>query len=191
MKTLISISLILLIIIAIFLFIVSLCYSENKYQNKNHINKRIKELFKDGKADLIYSFYDKFIHNKELTINIINNALCTDVPLHYFIAIAYQESRFNLKARHKKNSDGSIDYGIFGLNSKTYRQHSKEYLEKIENNCRLASLHFLGVYSRFENWYSAIGAYNAGNENNINFKYVRNVLLYSDMLDNEFFKKIY
>ena len=190
MKILISISLIFIIIVSIFLLIVFLCYSENKIQNKNHINKKVKDLFKSGKADLVYSFYDSFIKNKELTINIVNNALCVDVPIHYFIAITWQESKFKPKARHTRNSDGSIDYGVFGLNSKTYKNYSKEYLEKIENNCRFAANHLLEAYNKSNNWYSAIGIYNAGNENNINFKYVRNVLLYSDDLDNEFFEKM-
>ena len=160
--------------------------TDDKIVVRNYINKRIIEIFKSGRADEIYNFYNNFIGNKEATICIINTALIFDIPVNYFVGLAYQESKFNCLRKSKKNSDGSCDIGIFQLNTKIYKKYDINYLFIIQNNVRMAGAHLADNYQRVDNWYSALGIYNAGHEKKVNFSYVKNILLYADKLDNEF-----
>jgi soluble lytic murein transglycosylase-like protein len=146
-------------------------------------------MFKAGRADDIYNFYDGFIKNKEATICIINTALIFDIPVHYFIALAYQESNFNWRRPAKRNRDGSHDIGMFQLNTKVYKKYDVSYLIEIKNNVRMAGAHLADNYLTAGNYYTALGIYNAGNEKNINFNHVKNILLYSDSLDEKFAEK--
>ena len=157
--------------------------------SRNHINKRIIEMFKAGNADDIYSFYDGFIKNKEATIWIVNTALNYDIPIHYFIGLAWQESNFDWREKSKRNKDGSHDIGMFQLNTKVYKDYDVVYLLEIRNNVRMAGSHLADNYIQAGDYYTALGIYNSGNEKNINFKHVRNVLLYADMLDEKFADK--
>jgi len=157
--------------------------------SRNHINKRIIEMFKAGRVDEIYNFYDNFIGNKEATICIINTALMFDIPIHYFIGLAYQESRFQWRKKSKRNTDGSHDIGLFQLNTKTYKDYDVVYLLEIRNNVRMAGSHLADNYIQAGDYYTALGIYNSGSEKNINFKHVRNILLYADKLDESFAEK--
>ena len=167
------------------------CYLNTGHEigNRNHINKRIIEMFNAGRADDVYNFYNGFIKNRIATIYIISTALIFKIPVHYFIGLAYQESRFDFDEISKRNTDGSIDIGGYQLNSNQYKKYKIDYLLELENNIRLAGAHLTANYLNAGDWYTAVGIYNAGNENNVNFRHVRNILLYADMLDEKFADK--
>jgi hypothetical protein len=171
-------------------FIVLVCAINAGYETtgRNYINKKIIEMFKAGRSDDVYNFYNEFIKNKEAAICVVNTALIFDIPIHYFTGLACQESSFRVKVKSKIKPDGSFDIGLFQLNTKVYNKYSTDYLLEIKNNVRLAGAHLTDNYLQVKNWYSALGVYNSGNENNINFNHVRNILLYADKLDEEFSK---
>ena len=167
------------------------CYlnTGHNIDNKHYINKRIIEMFKAGCADEVYNFYNGFIKNKEASIWIVNTALNYDIPIHYFIGLAYQESSFRVKVKSKIKPDGSFDIGLFQLNTKVYKDYDVVYLLEIRNNVRMAGSHLADNYIQAGDYYTALGIYNSGNENNINFRHVRNILLYADKLDESFAEK--
>ena len=183
----------IVLIIGIVVLICGLCgillcliRTDAKIEARNHINKRIIELFKAGRANEVYNFYDSFVSNKEASIYMVNTALIFDIPVHYFIGLAYQESGFDYRCKSGRNTDGSCDIGLFQLNMNVYKKYNIIYLLEIRNNTRLAGAHLTENYITAGNWYSALGLYNAGHEKHINFNHVKNILLYADMLDSKF-----
>lgn len=158
-----------------------------------NINAHIFKLIEEGKEDQVYAFYEKIIGNKKLTYLIISNALIHEVPINLFVSLAYTESRFTETAIGKNVDERgnilSYDYGVFQLNSNTYKDYSKEYLMNVENNVRLAAQHLVGLYKKYGTWYESTLGYNAGNTyliKNITVKHFVSVLSFQEDLDNKF-----
>jgi len=140
-------------------------------------NDAILEMIRLGQESKVYDFYDKFIGNRPLTYLIITTALAKGIPVNYFVALGYTESRFNVNAVgvNKDASDNilSYDYGVFQLNSNTFKDYGKDYLMRLENNVSLAADYLKNKYIQYGNWYEALLSYNAGNTEIIKNKTVR------------------
>ena len=139
MKLTLSILIIIIIIASVFALILFLFKAEPE-THRNAFNKRVIKLLQSGKEKQIYDFFAEIVGDRTNAILILSAALSSDIPIHYFIAIGWQESRFKVKARHRQNKDGSIDYGMFGLNSKVYKQYTKEQLEEPVTNITFAAV---------------------------------------------------
>jgi len=130
-------------------------------------NNSIMEMIRLGQESKVYDFYDKVIGNRPLTYLIVTTALANGIPVNYFVALGYTESRFNVNAvGTNKDADGKIltsDYGVFQLNSNTFKTYEKAYLMKIENNVSMAAEFLKDKYLKYGNWYEALLSYNAGN----------------------------
>lgn len=186
MRVVIIISCAVILISGCLILLMCVLNHSHDITTRHHVNKRIIEMFKAGNSGDIYNFYDGFIKNMEATVCMVNTALMFDIPVHSFIGLAYQESKFDFNKISKKNSDGSYDIGGYQLNSKQYKKYKPGYLVEINNNVRMAGAHLADNYLQTGNYYSALGIYNSGNEKNIIFNHVKNILLYADQLDEKF-----
>ncbi len=161
-------------------------------ENRN-IKVVLDESIVRGDESKIYDFYDKIIGDRKLTYLIVSTAILNDIPINYFVALCYTESRFNVNAVGKNiNKEGvitSYDYGLFQLNSITFADYTKAYLMMPENNIRLAAQHLRMKYEKYKNWYEAIICYNAGNTEvvyNTSVKHFISVLTKNDELTAKF-----
>ena len=131
------------------------------------INATITAYIQQGKAQVIYDFYNQFINNYDIVYYIINAVLEKEIPIHKFIALMQYESGFNPNAINTKNNNGSTDIGLMQLNSVTYSAIIKEkginYLKQINNNINYSAQHLANDYKKYKDWYLTIMAYNCGN----------------------------
>jgi len=157
---------------------------------REEINERIKNLIVSGRIEEVYRFYDEYTGNREITYNIINNGLAFGIPVNLLFSLAYVESQFTPTAINgKKNKDGTVDYGLFQINSYTFRQYTRKYCMKLENNVRLASTYLVEKYRKYGNWEEAFLSYNAGNTElvkNGSIKHFIGVLKFERKLDKKF-----
>ena len=70
-------------------------------------------------------FYYQITGNKEITLAIITEAEKNNIPLSLAFALAHTESSYNAKAINK-NSNSTIDRGLFQLNSNSFPALTEE-----------------------------------------------------------------
>jgi hypothetical protein len=127
------------------------------------VNDKIESLFKKGYSEDIYSFYDNFTMNRDITYNLLEKALSNNIPVNKFLSLAWAESRFNLNAiNNDSNENNSIDYGLMQLNSITYNEYSKDYLMDLKNNIELSARHLVNDKEKYGSWEKSFIAYNCG-----------------------------
>jgi soluble lytic murein transglycosylase-like protein len=90
---------------------------------------------------------------------IISFALIYDIPVSLLFSVISVESDFDPMATNK-NPNGSYDYGLMSLNSKTFKKFTKEQLYEVETNIRLGSEHLLMLKNRYKSWGEAVIHYN-------------------------------
>ena len=152
------------------------------------VNEEVRRLLVSD-SERVYSFYDKYTLNREISYLIVNHAVLNRIPVHVFFAVAYTESGFSPEAVGGPNEDGTYDYSIFQLNSKSYRKYDKAYLCIPENNIRLAAEHLRRNYDKYKNWPESIIEYNTGTTKLLKargIKYLVSVLEFTEILDKEF-----
>ena len=64
-------------------------------------------------------YYSKVTNNRDISQAILENAAKYNVPLSLAFALAHTESRYKITAIHR-NTNGSIDRGLFQLNSQSF-----------------------------------------------------------------------
>lgn len=77
----------------------------NAKKEEEYRNKWYREISLDEK-------YQKYIYEWSIMLGLDYNLL---------LAIAYHESRFNPNAINRSNSNGTVDYGLFQVNSSNFR----------------------------------------------------------------------
>jgi hypothetical protein len=70
--------------------------------------------------DQVIAFFSGIIHSSELAQAILANADIYDIPPAVAFALCWEESRFSVRAVNQKNSNGSIDRGLFQLNNRSF-----------------------------------------------------------------------
>lgn len=168
--------------------------SNSSYLARMEINRYIVG-FKGDQFRKLIDFYTEYTGNEAITLVIFQKSIEYGMPINLAFSLAHEESRFNPKAVNK-NDDGSIDRGLFQLNSAS-RKHwrTKDFFD-IERNAddgirywvqecnvkkRPIPLTFIaynmGPYSE---------AIRAGVIPPRRAEYVNNILAYEDMLNLEF-----
>lgn len=156
------------------------------------INKYIEKAFTTDEINKIYKFYNEYIGDETITYNLILNALSYKIPLHKLIALCWQESNFKKNVKGK-NNNGTFDYGLFQLNSNTYKnlieKNGIDWILNPENNIKLGTIHLKEAYDKYGTWVEAFIAYNNGNIITIpvvSLKFVQNIFEYEKKLDKNF-----
>jgi len=191
-------NLLLLLVVLVTLFCVSFLVSTGSpnrtklstpHYSPMHMNAVCSDLMIRNSQSLL-KFFSKYTEDESVSFHILNNALSKNIPIYLFFSLAYNESRYKVNAISKRNIGGSRDYGLFQLNSRTYRRYPKRRLLDLSTNCILAGDHLRRNYITHKNWYLALIAYNNGNVKRIpkrTYRHVVNILIYADMIKEDFY----
>lgn len=143
-----------------------------------------------NRIDEIYELYTQICKNREIAIKLIQTCLVKKVPLNFVMALVRQESEFNPNARNI-NENKSVDYGLFQLNSETYKRYldagGVRLLLDIDTNISLGIDHLLEAYKESKDWYTALSIYNRGSIfKSPNGYYISNIIRYEQQYDDMF-----
>lgn len=149
-----------------------------------------------GTRPAVEWYYTRIVNSREVALAILEEADEYSIPLSLAFALAHTESRFNLKAMHK-NTNGTIDRGLFQLNSATFPKLSETdfYDPKISAKYGLSHLRF--CLNSAGNEIAALAMYNAGSnkvkKNNtpqITLNYISMIQGYRSRLDEAFASEV-
>lgn len=133
------------------------------YLDELKVNDIVKYLLIRGHGEKIFSFYDKWTNDREISMLLVNTCILIKTPLHKTFALVKEESGFRKNAVNDANSNGTTDRGLFQLNSGSYKNYTREELLHPEINIRLGCEHFLEEYNKQKkHWNKALVSYNKG-----------------------------
>ncbi|MGN0729759.1 transglycosylase SLT domain-containing protein [Treponema sp.] len=137
-------------------------------------------------------YYSRVANSREVAQAVLQSAEEFDIPLSLAFALAHTESNFKVTAMHK-NTNGSIDRGLFQLNSTSFPklEESDFYDPKISAHYGLAHLRF--CLNTAGNEIAALAMYNAGankvrknNTPQITLDYISKIQNYKHDLEDNF-----
>lgn len=141
-------------------------------------------------------FYYQVTGNKSVTQAILAEAEKNDIPLSLAFALAHTESSYNARAVNK-NSNTTIDRGLFQLNSNSFPDLSEADFFDPFVSAKYGMSHLKFCLSTAGNEVSALAMYNAGTgrvrsnktpQSTLN--YVGKIMSYEKMLDQMFTEQV-
>ena len=129
------------------------------YLQRNEINDEVKSMIEQGQSYEALKVYISISGDPSLAHTIMNFALRYDIPISLLFSIVSVESEFSPKATNK-NNNGTYDYGLMSLNSRTFKGYSKEQLYEIEMNLKLGCEYLLMLKKEYRTWGEAVIHYN-------------------------------
>lgn len=137
-------------------------------------------------------FYSRVTGNREVTLAILRSADKFDVPLSLAFALAHTESEFQADASHV-NANGSIDRGLFQLNSNTFTKLKESDFYDPNVSAYYGLNHLKFCLNTAGNEIAALAMYNAGStkvrKNNTpqtTLNYISKIQTYKHMVDQSF-----
>ena len=156
------------------------------------VNAVVADLLNTRREDVL-RFYDSYTQDREISHLLTAFALAYDIPVHYFVALAWAESRFRPGAINgHKNQNGTTDYGLLQLNSAEFPDDTPEFLMDLGHNIRIGADHLDAFYRRYGDWTEALISYNAGTGTSVarsSVRHVADILEYSYGLDEAFVER--
>ncbi|MDR2731254.1 MAG: lytic transglycosylase domain-containing protein [Treponema sp.] len=123
----------------------------------------IKIAFKDDDyTDWVITFFAEMCSDREIARAILENADIYGVSPALAFALSWEESRFNPHAVNSRNSDESIDRGLFQLNSRSFPNIEVNVFFDIKHNARYGISHLKHCLNLGGNEIAALAIYNAG-----------------------------
>jgi len=123
----------------------------------------VLEYFRDSEyKDWVIDFFAALCSSQEIAVAILVNSDLYDVPPALAFALCWEESRFNPRAINRKNRDGSIDRGLFQLNSRSYPNIEASVFYNVNSNARYGVNHLKSCLDSGASEVSALAMYNAG-----------------------------
>jgi hypothetical protein len=129
------------------------------YLQRNEINDTVRSMIEQGRTEEALKVFTTISGDTTLAHTIMNHALRYDIPISLLFSIVDVESDFNPRAVNK-NRNGTRDYGLMSLNSKTFNGYSEEQLHEVELNLKLGCEYLLMLKSRYRTWGEAVIHYN-------------------------------
>ncbi len=137
-------------------------------------------------------FYLRVTGNNETTKAILEEAEKNDIPLSLAFSLAYVESRYKVTAVNK-NTNASIDRGLFQLNNKSFPQLNEDEFFNPAISAKYGMSHLRFCMNVAGNEITALAMYNAGtNKVKANkvpqstLNYVGKIMAYREKLDKLF-----
>jgi soluble lytic murein transglycosylase-like protein len=130
-----------------------------QFLQREEINDAVKDKINQGKKYFIMNIYADLIGDPSLTHLITSYALEYDIPISLLLSIIYVESSFN-PAAVNKNSNGTSDYGLMSLNSRTFKGYTDEQLYDVEINLQLGCEFLVMLKEKYRTWGEAVIHYN-------------------------------
>jgi hypothetical protein len=148
----------------------------------------------DTKSSVI-DFFTSMTKSRVIAVAILENSVKQEVSASLAFAIAFGESRFNPKAFNQ--NPGSVDRGLFQLNSLTFPHLSDEEAYNPSLNAKEAIAYFRQVLDISGNEVSALAMYNAGRTRvtkqgapAVTLDYVAKILNYKKNIESLFTAKV-
>jgi hypothetical protein len=129
------------------------------YLQREEINGAIDQLTQEDRLDEVIQMYTLVTGDESLARTIVRYALHYEIPVSLLFSIISVESEFNPKSV-SGNYNGSYDYGLMSLNSKTFRKYSAQQLLNIDTNLKLGCEFLLWLKKRYGTWGEAVIHYN-------------------------------
>lgn len=156
--------------------------------SRDTIQSTLMRAFREGQLQDYLDFYSRLTGNPEVASAILVQALAYDVPVNLCFALAYEESRFQPRAFNgHKNQDGSRDYGLFQLNSRTFRGRTEEELYDPNLNAHLGVWYLHSRRGEYDSWLERLMAYNSGYAEKLRYPALKHAarILERELLYNE------
>ena len=123
----------------------------------------ILELYRDPEySEWVIDFFTGICLNGEIAQAIMKNADEFEVPPALAFALSWEESNFNPRAVGPRNSDGSIDRGLFQLNNRSFPGLELAAFFDIRINAYYGISHLRHCLDLGGSEVSALAMYNAG-----------------------------
>ena len=116
----------------------------------------------DEYREWVISFFTGLCSNRDIAKAILSGADEFDVPVALAFALSWEESKFNPRAVNRRNRDGSIDRGLFQLNSRSFPDLDISDFYGIRSNARYGIGHLRHCLNSGGSEVSALAMYNAG-----------------------------
>jgi soluble lytic murein transglycosylase-like protein len=128
----------------------------------------IAHYYQDARAkDATLEFFASLTHSENVARAILDNAVKFEVPPALAFALALEESDFRIDAINKNRGKGayagSVDRGLFQLNSLSYPGLTLKDFYDPATNARYGISHLKGCLAEAGNEVAALAMYNAGN----------------------------
>lgn len=136
--------------------------SDVSFQNLDKVRDKGLALYRQSMAkSSVEWFYNKITGNKDVTNAILTEAEKNDIPLSLAFALAYTESKYKTEAVGY-NTNGTVDRGLFQLNSNSFPQLSEEEFFDPYTSAKYGMRHLKQCLKMAGNSVSALAMYNAG-----------------------------
>jgi hypothetical protein len=123
----------------------------------------IQKAFKDDDyTNWVIAFFAEMCSSREVACAILENAGKYEVSPALAFALSWEESRFNPRAINCRNSDESIDRGLFQLNSRSFPNIEINVFFDVNHNARYGISHLKHCLNLGGNETAALAMYNAG-----------------------------
>jgi soluble lytic murein transglycosylase-like protein len=123
----------------------------------------VPELYarKDTQAWVV-EYFARVCGSREIARAILARAVEHNIPPALAFALCWEESRFNPRAVNKQNGNGSIDRGLFQLNSNSFPNLETQAFFDPETNIRYGMSHLRHCLDTGKTEIAALAMYNAG-----------------------------
>ncbi|OQC74848.1 MAG: Transglycosylase SLT domain protein [Spirochaetes bacterium ADurb.Bin001] len=130
--------------------------------NINNYDDPILKLYTNPKTkNEVLDFFSAITNSERVARAILDNAVAHNMRPSLAFAVAYVESRYNPRAR-STNRTGTLNSGLFQLNSSVYGKISEKSIYDPYQNARLGIGHLQEYINLNGDEFSALAAYNAG-----------------------------
>lgn len=111
---------------------------------------------------LVVDFFTRVCGSREIAQTILTRAMEHNIPPALAFALCWEESQFNPRAVNHKNGNGSIDRGLFQLNSNSFPNLEMQAFFDPETNIRYGMSHLRHCLDTGKTEIAALAMYNAG-----------------------------
>lgn len=139
----------------------SVLFSINTVNSDNYDDPISKFYINTKTKNQVLKFFSAITNSEHVAKAILDNSVEHNVRPSLAFAVAYVESRYNPKAR-SKNTTGSLNGGLFQLNSSVFGWASEKLIYDPYHNAKLGLSHLEEYLSLSGDEFSALAAYNAG-----------------------------
>jgi hypothetical protein len=125
--------------------------------------KTILEYYRDPLVrSKVTDYFAALCESREVASVILTNAETLDIPAALVFALCWEESRFKPWAVNRSNRDGSVDRGLFQLNSRSFPALTEKDFYNPGVNAWYGTRHLRWCLDSGGSVISALAMYNAG-----------------------------
>jgi hypothetical protein len=128
-----------------------------------NVHDPVLEYFRNPEyREWVIDFFSYICSNPKVVQAILENADKFDVPPALAFALSWEESKFNPNAINHYNRNGSVDRGLFQLNSRSFPNLDNSVFFDANKNAYYGISHLRHCLNSGNNEVSALAMYNAG-----------------------------